>query len=253
MYGINASKGSTGSLTFEKVFTSYSLFTLVMSPLTSIIVALPTLASAFTSFGRIQAFLNGKEREDNRLVSDGSMGRVSTSKDCGALHDTEELELVKTNLDSRTPLDDGIIASVDGKFAWTEDAEPVINISKWNIRRREFTLVLGPIGCGKSTLLKALLGELSTFEGSVQTNYSGVSFCDQTPWLPNESVRDIIIGPAAVDESWYDTIVKACALDIDMGTWPDGDRTLVGTKGISMSGGQKHRLVSKSDTDNNGA
>lgn len=226
VYGINASRGGAGSLTFERVFTSYSLFTLVMTPLTSIIIALPTLASSFTSFGRIQNFLNGKERDDNRVLQ-------GDDDDDGS----KEFKEVDVALDADT------VASIKGKFSWTEESEPVIDIREWNIRRREFTLVLGPIGCGKSTLLKALLGELSAFEGSIRTNYSGVSFCDQTPWLPNESVRDIIIGPQAFDESWYDAVVRACALDIDVRTWPNGDETLVGTKGISMSGGQKHRLV----------
>ncbi|KAK2593028.1 hypothetical protein QQS21_009282 [Conoideocrella luteorostrata] len=237
VYGIVASKGGAASLTFERMFTSYSLFTLVTNPLISIIMALPTLASALTSFGRIQKFLNGKERNDVR-VNTLKLDEKPKHFEEIQLEEEPNHQYVADNADV------GTITSLQGCFSWSEDAEPAINITnQWNVYRREFTLVLGPIGCGKSTLLKALLGELSSFRGEICANYSGVSYCDQTPWLPNETVRSIILGPGRLDHPWYRAVVKACALDTDMETWPSGDGTVVGTKGISMSGGQKHRLA----------
>lgn len=213
--------GQAGNvLDFQKAFTSYALLALVNRPLTEVVLALPVIASSVTSFGRIQKFLNGRERRDNRVT-----GR-------------EEHENSGKGL-----LEKGIIASVQGTFGWKEDAEPLLDIHGWNIRAKTFTLLLGPVGCGKSTLLKALLGELSDFEGTIRTNYSRVGYCSQNAWLPNDTVRNIIVGGATFDGPWYARVLEACALDPDVQEWPTGDETLVGTMGIAMSGGQRHRLV----------
>ena len=44
-------------------------------------------------------------------------------------------------------------------------------------------------------------------------------------------------------EKWYDTVIRACALDGDIAELPQSDLTLVGSAGHSLSGGQKLRLV----------
>ncbi|KAL2881878.1 hypothetical protein SGCOL_002614 [Colletotrichum sp. CLE4] len=244
-----ATAARTGdTLTIQKAFTAYSVLILVNQPLVGIVMGLPILAAAMTSFQRIQDFLNGKERVDARLSSEGSnpaaAGRsiIESPKATGPapgfeLSDMHQSESTNANLVSN------IIASVKGTFSWSDDAKPVIDIDNWNVRRRAFTLVLGPVGCGKSTLLKCILGELSPFKGTVSTSFSGVTYCGQTAWIPNDSVRNIITGHAAFDPAWYYTIMKACALEQDVSNWPNGDNAVAGTKGISMSGGQKHRLA----------
>ncbi|KAK1450990.1 ABC transporter [Colletotrichum cuscutae] len=244
-----ATAARTGDiLTIQKAFTAYSLLILVNQPLVGIVMGLPLLASAMASFQRIQDFLNGKERVDARLASEGvkiaGAGKSVTEPPKAAglgpdveLSDMHESELPVADL----PL--SVIASVKGTFSWSDDPKPVIDIDNWNIQRRAFTLVLGPVGCGKSTLLKCLLGELSSFKGTISTNFSGVTYCGQTAWIPNDSVRNIITGHAAFDPAWYYIVIKACALEQDIASWPNGDSTVAGTKGISLSGGQKHRLA----------
>lgn len=233
------------------IFTSYSLITLLNGPLSNLIVALPILAGAFTSFLRIQAHLNGKQRNDTRInLMDEKHRHLLSEQSDGFTSDTatgsESYEMTdrKSVVPSAT-LDKDIIASLDGTFSWKKDSDPVINLTGLNIRKGALTFIVGPVGCGKSTLLKALLGELSSFKGSIRVNYSGgMTFSDQIPWVPNETVRSIIVGSSDYDEKWYKTVVRAVALDEDFINWPAGESTVAGTKGISMSGGQKQRLVS---------
>ncbi|KAF6834099.1 ABC multidrug transporter [Colletotrichum musicola] len=233
-------------LTISKAFTASSVLILVNQPLSGIVMSLPALATAVTSFQRIQDFLNGKERLDNRVTPGDGKRSIEVPNEKGASKEAApDMELSEIHKDTSTgnSLAEGIVASVKGSFSWSDDARPVIDIEGWNIRRRAFTLVLGPVGCGKSTLIKALLGELSDFKGTVRINASGVTYCGQSAWIPNETVRNIITGHGPLDEPWYKTVLAACALEQDIASWPKGDLTVAGTRGISMSGGQKHRLA----------
>ncbi|KYK57377.1 ABC transporter [Drechmeria coniospora] len=278
--------GNGTTLTIAKVFTALSIIVLLNGPLAKLVAALPQIAGGLASCQRIQDHLNSEERKDTRLFADhGAQFRTKDMlDDAGSEHpaavrvDSAETE-AKPGSVANVMLEPEIIASIGGKFSWHKspaaaeepaagrdddaDAEgavgeaekvdvPVIDISPpLDIPRRALTLILGPVGCGKSTLLKAFLGELSAFEGTIKTQFSGaVTFCDQNPWLPNETVREIICGrqdgsngeEEAVDDEWYRVVVRACELERDVQIWPQGDKTPVGTKGISMSGGQKQRL-----------
>lgn len=42
----------------------------------------------------------------------------------------------------------------------------------------------------------------------------------------------------------YKAVIFACDLEEDISHFPDGDQSLIGSKGITLSGGQKQRIVS---------
>jgi hypothetical protein len=60
----------------------------------------------------------------------------------------------------------------------------------------------------------------------------------------NETVQNNILGYNNFDSDLYKQVVHACDLQKDFSQFPNGDETLVGSKGISLSGGQKQRVVS---------
>jgi len=104
-------------------------------------------------------------------------------------------------------------------------------------------MIIGKVGSGKSTLLKGLLGELPATAGSVQINFSGSAYCEQQHWLVNDTIQNNIIGQSTLEARWYETVVNACALDKDFAVLPSGGLSLIGSKGISLSGGQKARVA----------
>lgn len=109
------------------------------------------------------------------------------------------------------------------------------------------TMIVGPVGSGKTLLAKALLGEVQCEAGSVLIATKNTGYCSQVPWLLNSSIQENICcmldQQTAIDETWYRTVVHACALDVDIRSFPDEDRTIIGTNGLTLSGGQKHRLA----------
>lgn len=248
------------TLSLGKVFASYLFIMLLASPLTQLLIALPAVAGSAACFQRIQNHLVGKERQDNRLTSPrqaksfagGTKKRrvILTFSSSSEDKVTSEFEEKPSTHPSTSSLREDTIAAVRGSFSWGGSDEPVISIADWTIAKGSFTFVTGPVGCGKSTLLKALLGELSDFQGTIQTNYTGVAYCDQTPWIPNDTVRNIITNHSNLDEQWYYAVIHACVLEPDLATWPHGDQTLAGTQGISFSGGQRQRLVRKTAQSN---
>ena len=55
-------------------------------------------------------------------------------------------------------------------------------------------------------------------------------------------MRQNILFGQAYDAERYIKVVKACALDHDIQNLEHGDLTLVGERGVSLSGGQKARV-----------
>jgi len=244
--------------TISRAFTSVSLILLLNQPLSRVILALPTISSALASFQRVQKFLTSSDRVDTRLDADCGLtselgaGGTNTPSTWNLSNVTLlDPSMINTSIEpekeiqAKSPYTDSFsaVASVQGKFSWKGNCEPVIDIGKLELTGQTLILVLGPVGCGKSTLLKAVLGELPLVEGLIERNYKGVAYCDQTPWLPNDTIRNIITAGSEFNEEWYRRVISSCELEMDIASWPMGDQTLVGTKGISMSGGQKQRMV----------
>lgn len=51
------------------------------------------------------------------------------------------------------------------------------------------------------------------------------------------SVRQNILFGQAMDRPRYNAVVRRCALDRDFTLFPHGDKTVVGERGVSLSGG----------------
>ncbi len=120
------------------------------------------------------------------------------------------------------------IRAVRASFGWTKGAEtenrPVVHNVNLEVEFSQLTIIVGPAGGGKSTLLKGLLGETPLFEGRLSCANKEVGFCDQTPWLTHGTIQENILGVSTWSESWYKTVVFACALDEDFASIAGGDQ-----------------------------
>lgn len=230
-----------------RVFTSISLLTILNNPLQAILQSIPGLASAIGCINRIQTHLETETRSDHRLEMPSST-RISTSQSDPAMKSGDiELEQMHPKAFESIPSininTSDAISIYDGNFGWQENGAPVLTGISLRIPRGRLTMLVGPVNSGKTTLLKVFLGETPSFKGFVYVSQLEMSFCDQTPWLINDSVQKNIIGHNELDVDWYNSVVSACVIDEDLKNFPQGDQTIVGSNGISLSGGQKSRVV----------
>jgi ATP-binding cassette subfamily C (CFTR/MRP) protein 1 len=117
------------------------------------------------------------------------------------------------------------------------------------IEAGQLIAVVGAVGSGKSSFLSAILGEMEPINNSkiyisrpADTAPGFVSYCAQTPWVVNDTLRGNILFGREYNEERYSSIVDACALNDDLAVLPAGDETEIGFLGINLSGGQKARV-----------
>lgn len=102
--------------------------------------------------------------------------------------------------------------------------------------------VVGQVGSGKSSLLYALLGELPAVSGAVVVTGT-VSYSAQQPWIQgNLTIKENILFGRPYDQHRYQRVLAACQLTKDMEQLTAGDDTMVGERGVTLSGGQKARV-----------
>lgn len=136
----------------------------------------------------------------------------------------------------------GAIRLAKVKASWLPN--PIVDtLTNINLEIKPGTLcvVVGQVGSGKSSLLQLLLKELTPNTGTMEVA-GKLSYASQEPWLFVSSVKDNILFGEEFDKAHYRNVVKVCALEKDFEQLPNGDRTLITEKGISLSGGQRARI-----------
>jgi len=121
------------------------------------------------------------------------------------------------------------------------------------LRRGEFVVVTGRIGCGKTTLLRVLLGLLPRDEGEIRWNGEPVgdpssffapprsAYTPQAPRLFSETLRDNILMGLPVDGVDLPGALRLAVMETDLRDLEEGLETMVGPRGVRLSGGQVQR------------
>lgn len=124
-----------------------------------------------------------------------------------------------------------------------------------NLRQGSFTVIVGRIGSGKTTLLRALLGLLPPDTGKVYWNGQHVAdpsaffvpprgaYTPQVPRLFSETLRDNILLGLPEDKAPLSSAIRSAVLERDLAEMSQGLDTLLGPKGVRLSGGQAQRAA----------
>uniref|UniRef100_A0A8C7DPP1 Cystic fibrosis transmembrane conductance regulator n=1 Tax=Oncorhynchus kisutch TaxID=8019 RepID=A0A8C7DPP1_ONCKI len=92
-----------------------------------------------------------------------------------------------------------------------------------------------------SSLLSSILGELPHDKGVLKVK-GQLTYASQQPWVFPGTIRSNILFGKELHPQKYEKVLRACALKRDMELLPDGDLTLIGDRGATLSGGQKARV-----------
>ena len=135
------------------------------------------------------------------------------------------------------------------------DGTPGISEVSFALERGSFTVVTGRIGSGKSTLLQVLLGLLPLDHGEILWNGEPVeepsrffvpprsAYTPQVPRLFSESLRDNLSLGRNPDTRAVERALRAAVLENDVAALERGLDTLVGPRGVKLSGGQVQRAA----------
>ena len=119
------------------------------------------------------------------------------------------------------------------------------------VRRGELVAVTGRVGAGKSTLLRGLLGLVAREAGEIRWNDElvddpatvlvppRVAYLPQVPRLFSETLAETVL--LGLPDDRLDEALWLACLEDDLATMPDGAATLIGPRGLRLSGGQVQR------------
>jgi len=139
-------------------------------------------------------------------------------------------------------------------FHYPDSTNGIEDISL-KIKRGSLTVITGRIGSGKTTLLRTLLGLLTTDSGEVKWNGNTISepgdffipprcaYTAQVPRLFSNTLRNnILLGMNRDDDEIYKA-TKLAVMDRDLEQLDDDLETMVGARGVKLSGGQMQRTA----------
>lgn len=200
---------------------------------------MPSFGAAKGCFLRLEEYLEGAERSDQRLDNSGRKFTPESETIGETVIPSHSSISEKGDSVARFGLDaDSAIAIQSADLGFSDIAQlKSINLE---IKKGEHIVITGAVGCGKSLLLKAILGEVEPLSGTMRVNTNKIGYCSQVPWLENLSVRENLrrFLPEDSDFVWQRTLIQGFVLE---GLVKNDDS--IGSAGVKLSGGERQRLV----------
>lgn len=238
-----------------KVFATLSLINIMGRPISVIPKSISLLSGCLVSLKRIEDLIRLSEEymscEDNQIGSPGK-NSISTSPSSEITVEFSNVTVLREQI-SKATVEKSQNSTPEKSFS-----TPLQNIN-FSIRGPGLVLIVGDNGSGKTTLLQVILNELQlqstggiTVVSKCQEKHlynPRIAYCGHEAWIMRDTLRrNILMGDPdynenqSVDESRYQQVLRACCLEHDILNWPQGDLTVMGEKGVTISGGQKARV-----------
>jgi ATP-binding cassette subfamily B protein len=219
----------------------FALFANYLVPLTDILTFMGFLVARYKQAGVSATRMA-------RLTQGGS---VAALVEPGPIYDTGDLPVIP--LPVKTPADTLSRLEATGlAFSYPASDNGIRDIDL-TLERGTFTVVTGRVGSGKTTLLRVLLGLLARDSGEIIWNGQPVThaadffvppraaYTGQVPRLFSRSLRDNLLMGLPEDKVDLDAAIYAAVMEDDLLSLEAGLDTLVGPKGVKLSGGQIQR------------
>ncbi|MEC0202646.1 ABC transporter ATP-binding protein [Paenibacillus lautus] len=139
-------------------------------------------------------------------------------------------------------------------YQYPETGRGISNINL-TLKRGTFTVVTGMIGSGKTTLVRTLLGLLPAEKGEIRWNGERITepadffippqsaYTAQIPRLYSDKLRNNILLGITEEPGSLDRALHAAVMEEDIKHLQHGLETMVGPRGVKLSGGQAQRTA----------
>lgn len=213
--------------TAKYVYVINSFYNILKSSInTDFPQAVTQLAETLVSLERIQNFLLFEEVHIGAINLNTVLKKIYTSTPL--LHSSSKKSV-------------GILLQ-DASAKWISNKqEETLHDINFSVGPKQLVAVVGPVGSGKTSLLHTILRELPLIRGYKDV-VGRISYASQESWLFAGTIKQNILFGEDWNPKKYEKIIKVCALERDFKILPYGDRSIVGDRGVTLSGGQRARI-----------
>lgn len=133
---------------------------------------------------------------------------------------------------------------------------PLLENVSFTLKPGEIAALVGPSGTGKTTLVNLLCGLLVPSSGKILINGQSLTDYDPASWLQRISIvsqdnflfhgsicSNLLVGKSSADFDSIETALREAGAEEFVASLPEGQDTVVGERGASLSGGQVQRLA----------
>ena len=141
-------------------------------------------------------------------------------------------------------------------FTYPQASQESLKDIQLKIPSGQILAVVGEIGSGKSTLIQMIPHLYNVMEGtlfiggypidkiSLSVLRKNIGYVDQEPYLFSSTIREnITFGVDSATDGEIDDVIKKSGLSADLNRFPEGLETVVGERGVLLSGGQIQRIA----------
>ncbi len=149
----------------------------------------------------------------------------------------------------------GDVAFEHVSFAY-EGGNKILNDLSFTIPAGETVALVGQTGCGKSTISRLLFRFYDSTEGDIKIDGQNIKDCtlqslrSSISVVPQEAVLfngtiyfNVTYSVPNISQDEVDKVIKMVHLDKFIASLPDGYNTVVGERGLKLSGGEKQRIA----------
>ncbi|MDQ0112479.1 ABC transporter ATP-binding protein [Paenibacillus harenae] len=163
------------------------------------------------------------------------------------------IDIASGSIDGDAPFQSLTVSNLS--YRYPDSGRGVDGISL-ELRRGGITVITGRIGSGKTTLLRSVLGLLPLEAGDIRWNGCIVTdpasffvpprsaYTSQVPNLFSETLlTNILLGLPSSEEDKRERAIHTAVLDQDISSLEQGLNTMIGQRGVKLSGGQAQRTA----------
>ncbi|CAD8105461.1 unnamed protein product [Paramecium primaurelia] len=245
LLGHQLSAGST--------FAIISLFQMLQQPLLQLPIAINEVMATNISLKRIQKFLFTDELQSDCIQFDYYGDEKSVEIKDGNFYwsalkkeeiDEQEKKEQENKKKKKQKKNKNKKLQVEEQIQKENEKKQVLYNINMEIKKGKMVGIIGDVGSGKTSILQAIIGEmLYNPENPPKVTITGsLAYVGQKYWIQNLTVKENILFGLEYKEQKYQNALKYSCLQQDLKILIKGDETMIGEKGINLSGGQKARI-----------